>query len=307
MRFRPIPDNTTFGFMSLRRYSFPLSALLSMVSVLAFLVWGLNTGIDFRGGILVEVRAVGGLIDSASIREQLEDMQIGEIQLQEFGDGSDVSIRISNPKDSDEKAQQQIVERVKQTLGQGYEFRRTEIVGPRVSSELVRDGTLGTLIAIVGILIYLWFRFEWQFAVGAVIATLHDLVLTIGFFAIFQLDFDLTSVAAGLTIIGYSLNDTVVVFDRIRELMRKYKKIPIGELLDLAINSTLSRTIFTSVTTLLAMGALVVFGGQVLKSFALAMTFGIVIGTYSSIFIAAPILIYLGLTAQPSQTTETEK
>jgi preprotein translocase subunit SecF len=176
-----------------------------------------------------------------------------------------------------------------------YDFRRVEVVGPRVSGELVQSGTLGILLSLVAILAYLWFRFEWQFAIGAVIATLHDIVLTMGFFGLTQIEFNMTSIAAILTIIGYSLNDTVVVYDRIRETMRKYKRLPIGDLLDKAMNDTLTRTIVTGVSTGLALLALTFFGGEVLKSFTYAMLFGLVVGTYSSVFIAAPILIYLGL------------
>ena len=194
-----------------------------------------------------------------------------------------------------DKAQAEVVVKLRSVFDDKYEFRRVEVVGPRVSEELVQNGTIGVLLAILVILIYLWFRYEWQFAVGAVIATMHDLVLTIGFYAVTQLQFDQTSIAAILTIIGYSLNDTVVVYDRVRELLRKYKKIHIDEILDLSMNSTLSRTVITSVTTILALIALAIFGGDVIRGFCLAMLFGVVIGTYSSIFIAAPILIYLGV------------
>jgi preprotein translocase SecF subunit len=292
------PDNPSFGFMRFRPWSFSFSGVVSILALLAFWMIGFNTGIDFKGGILMEARSTQGAADIASLRELLEDIDIGEVQLQEFGQPSDVLIRISS-KDQSEAAQQQTITYVKSTLGEtNYEFRRVEVVGARVSQELVRDGIIGVLIAIFGILIYLWFRFEWQFAVGAMIATVHDLVLTIGFLAVMQLDFDLSAVAAILTIIGYSLNDTVVVFDRIRELMRRYKRIGMPELLDLAMNSTLSRTILTSVTTFLAVMALAIWGGSSVKTFAYSMAFGIFVGTYSSIFIAAPLLIYLGLTPQ---------
>jgi preprotein translocase SecF subunit len=184
---------------------------------------------------------------------------------------------------------------MRETFANEYEFRRTEVVGPRVSSELVQSGTLGVILALVTILAYLWFRFEWQYAIGAVVATLHDIVLTIGFFAVTQIEFNMTSIAALLTIMGYSLNDTVVVYDRIRETLRKYKRVPIGELLDQAINDTLTRTIVTGLSTALAVIALAIFGGDVLRSFSYTILFGLVVGTYSSVFIAAPILVYLGL------------
>jgi preprotein translocase subunit SecF len=296
---RIVPDDTKFGFMRFRRLSFPFSALLSVVAVFCFFFVSMNFGIDFTGGTLIEMQARSGKSDIHSVRQAATDLAVGEIEVQEFGDKGDVSIRFGlQPGASEqerEKAQQAAMERFKQTFGKDYEFRRVEVVGPRVSGELVQSGTVGVVLSIVGVLIYLWFRFEWQFAVGAVIATLHDLVLTIGFFAISQLEFNMTSIAAILTIVGYSLNDTVVVFDRIRELLRKYKRMPTDELLDISINSTLSRTIMTSVTTMLALLALVLFGGEVIKSFSYAMMFGVVVGTYSSIFIAAPVLIYLGL------------
>ncbi|MFZ4533816.1 MAG: protein translocase subunit SecF, partial [Alsobacter sp.] len=288
-----------FGFMRFRRVSFPFSALLSLVSVFCFFFVSMNFGIDFTGGTLIEMQSRAGKADIAAVREATHDLSLGEVEVQEFGDKGEVSIRFGlqpgGTQQEKERAQQAALERVKAVFEKDYEFRRTEVVGPRVSGELVQSGTLGVVLAILGVLIYLWFRFEWQFAVGAVIATMHDLVLTIGFFAITQLEFNMTSIAAILTIVGYSLNDTVVVFDRIRELLRKYKRMPVEELLDLSINSTLSRTIMTSVTTMLALLALVLFGGQVIQSFSYAMMFGVIVGTYSSIFIAAPVLIYLGV------------
>jgi len=190
-----------------------------------------------------------------------------------------------------------VVSTLRDVFESDYDIRRVEVVGPRVSAELVQSGTLGVVMAIFGVLVYLWFRFEWHFAIGAVIATLHDLVMAIGFFAITQIEFNMTSIAALLTILGYSLNDTVVIYDRIRESMRKYKKISVYEVLDVAVNATLSRTILTSVTTLLALMALAALGGEIIKGFAYAMIFGLVVGTYSSIFVAAPILIYLGVRA----------
>jgi preprotein translocase subunit SecF len=290
---RIVPDNTAFGFMAFKRFSFPLSALLSAVSVAAFLLIGLNFGIDFTGGTLIEMKALSGKADTATVRQLSGDLELGEVEVQEFGSSGEVSLRFGL-QPGGEKGQQEVVEKVKQIFSTTYEFRRVEVVGPRVSGELVQSGILGVVLSVLGVLVYLWFRFEWQFAVGAVIATLHDLVLTIGFFAITQIEFNMTSIAAILTIVGYSLNDTVVVFDRIRELLRKYKKMPIAQLLDLSINSTLSRTVMTSVTTSLALLALVLFGGAVISSFSYAMIFGVLIGTYSSIFIASPVLIYLG-------------
>ncbi len=291
---RLVPDNTKFPFMRFRRWSFPFSALASIVSIVAFLWLGMNFGIDFKGGTVVELQAKAQQANVASIREQASKLGLGDVEVQEFGGPRDVLLRVSLQEGGD-RAQAEVVVKLRQVFEKDYEFRRVEVVGPRVSQELVQNGTIGVLLAILVILIYLWFRYEWQFAVGAVIATLHDLLLTIGFFAITQIQFDQTSIAAILTIIGYSLNDTVVVYDRVRELLRKYKKIKLFELLDLSMNSTLSRTIITSMTTIIALIALAIFGGDAIQGFCLTMLFGILVGTYSSIFIAAPILIYLGV------------
>jgi preprotein translocase subunit SecF len=291
---RLVPDNTKFGFMRFRRVSFPFSALASIVSVVAFLWLGMNVGIDFKGGTVVELQAKAERADVALIRDQASKLNIGDVEVQEFGGPRDVLLRVGL-QDGGDKAQAEVVIKLRQTFESAYEFRKVEVVGPRVSQELVQNGTVGVLLAILTILIYLWFRYEWQFAVGAVIATMHDLVLVIGFYAVTQIQFDQTSIAAILTVIGYSLNDTVVVYDRVRELLRKYKKIKLFELLDLSMNSTLPRTIITSVTTILSLIALSIFGGDAIWGFCIALLFGVVIGTYSSIFVAAPILIYLGV------------
>jgi preprotein translocase subunit SecF len=297
---RLVPDDTRYPFMRWRRLSFPFSALLSIVAVILFFTVGLNFGIDFRGGTLIEVRSKTPTADLAAMRGTLGDLGLGEVQLQEFGGPADVLIRVAQ-QPGGEAAQQAVVEKVRAALGDGYEYRRVEVVGPRVSGELVQSGIIGVGLALVGIWLYLWFRFEWQFAIGAMIATMHDIVLTIGFYSVTQLDFDLSSIAAILTIAGYSLNDTVVVYDRIRELLRRYKKMLIAELLDISVNSTLPRTVITSVTTFLAMLALTVFGGEVIQSFTRAMLFGIVVGVYSTTFVAAPILIYLGVRTQTAE------
>lgn len=291
---RIVPDNTKFGFMRFRRFSFPFSAIASIVSVVAFLWIGLNVGIDFKGGTVVELQARGERANVATIRDEANRFGFGDVEVQEFGGPRDVLLRVGLQEGGD-RAQADVVAKLRQAFEKDYDFRKVEVVGPRVSQELVQNGTVGVLLAILAILIYLWFRYEWQFAVGAVIATMHDLVLTIGFFAVTQIQFDQTSIAAILTIIGYSLNDTVVVYDRVRELLRKYKKIRLFELLDLSMNSTLPRTVITSVTTILALIALSIFGGDAIWGFCIALLFGVVIGTYSSIFVAAPILIYLGV------------
>jgi preprotein translocase subunit SecF len=291
---RIVPDGTTFGFMRFRRVSFPFSAALSVLSVILFIFVGMNFGIDFRGGSVLEIKAKSGTADLAQLRQSVQTLGLGDVEVQGFGTPADAIVRVGLQPGGD-AAQPQAAAKVKNLLGDAYEYPRTEVVGPRVSGELVQSGTLGVVVAVLAVLIYLWFRFEWQFAIGAVIATLHDLVLTIGFFSITQLEFNMTSIAAILTIVGYSLNDTVVVLDRIREMMKRYKRMDISQMLDISINTTLSRTIMTSLTTFLALCALVAFGGQVIKSFSISMMFGVVIGTYSSIFIAAPVLIYLGV------------
>ena len=292
---RIVPDDTHFDFTQFRRISFPISATLSIVAIVLFFTHGLNFGIDFKGGTLMEVRAKSGTADIAAMRTTLDGLRLGEVQLQQFGGPSDVLLRVAEQPGGD-KAQQAAVDKIRGALGDSVEYRRVEVVGPRVSGELLGWGMAGLMLAIGAILFYLWFRFEWQFALGAMIANVHDIVLTIGFMSITQVDFDLTSIAALLTILGYSLNDTVVIYDRIREMLRRYKKMPMPQLLNESINSTLSRSIITHVTVTLALLALLLFGGTAIHSFTAVMMFGVVlVGTYTSIFIAAPILIYLGV------------
>lgn len=292
---RIVPDDTKFDFMQFRRISFPISALLTIAAIVLYFTHGLNFGIDFKGGTLLEIQSKSGPADIAKLRAQLGGLGFGDVQLQQFGGPSDVLIRLAEQPGGD-AGQQAAVQKVRATLGDSVEYRRVEVVGPRVSSELLAYGVLGLMLAILGILIYLWFRFEWQFALGAMIANIHDIVLTIGFMSVAQIDFDLTSIAALLTILGYSLNDTVVIYDRIREMLRRYKKMPMPELLNASINSTLSRSIITHVTVTLALFALLLFGGKAIHSFTATMMFGVVlVGTYTSIFIAAPLLIYLGV------------
>jgi preprotein translocase subunit SecF len=294
---RIVPDDTHFDFTQFRRISFPISATLSILAIVLFFTHGLNFGIDFKGGTLLEVRAKSGTADLAAMRASLGKLDLGEVQLQQFGGPAEVLIRVAEQPGGD-TAQQEAVNKVRGALGETVDYRRVEVVGPRVSGELLAYGMLGLMLAILGILIYLWFRFEWQFALGAMIANVHDIVLTIGFMSISQVDFDLTSIAALLTILGYSLNDTVVIYDRIREMLRRYKKMPMPQLLNESINSTLSRSIITHATVTLALLALLLFGGQAIHSFTAVMMFGVVlVGTYTSIFIAAPILIYLGVGA----------
>ncbi|HEY4863145.1 MAG TPA: protein translocase subunit SecF [Xanthobacteraceae bacterium] len=292
---RLVPDDTKFDFMRFRRISFPVSAALSILALVFYFTHGLNFGIDFKGGTLIEVQSKAGPLDIAQMRTTLDGLGLGEIQLQEFGDRGEVLIRVSQQPGGD-AAQQAVVDKVKGALGDTVDYRRVEVVGPRVSNELLGYGTIGIVFAIFAILIYLWFRFEWQFALGAMIANVHDLVLTIGFMSVTQIDFDLTSIAALLTILGYSLNDTVVIYDRIREMLRRYKKLSMADLLNISINATLSRSIITHVTVAAGLLSLLLFGGHAIHSFTATMMFGVVlVGTYTSVFIASPILIYLGV------------
>ncbi|MDX8477987.1 protein translocase subunit SecDF [Mesorhizobium sp. VK24D] len=300
-----IPPGTKIPFMGIRRWTFALSSTLSIISVVGFLTLGINYGIDFKGGSLIEVQSKQGDADLGDIRTRLSELNIGEIQVQQFGAPNDVLIRVGT-QGAGENAEQTVIDKVRGELQDQYNFRRVEVVGPTVSGELAKQGTIAMLIALVGILLYVWFRFEWQFAVGAIVATVHDVVMTIGFFVISGLEFNQSSLAAILTIIGYSLNDTIVVYDRVREDLRRYKKMPLPQLLNNAINETLSRTTLTSVTTSLALLALVLFGGEVIRSFTLAMLFGVVFGTYSSIFIAAPLLILFKLRPQATTGEETK-
>ena len=292
---RIVPDDTKFDFMRFRRISFPVSAMLSIAAILLYFFHGLNFGIDFIGGTLIEVQTKAGPADLAKMRSTIGSLQLGEFQLQQFGAPDDVLIRISEQPGGDE-AQQAAVRKVRGALGNDVDYRRVEVVGPSVSTELLAYGTIGLVLAIVAILIYLWFRFEWQFALGAMIANVHDLVLTVGFMSLTRIDFDLTSIAALLTILGYSLNDTVVIYDRIREMLRRYKRMPMPDLLNASVNATLSRSIVTHVTVAMSLLALLLFGGQAIHSFTATMMFGVVlVGTYTSVFIASPILIYLGV------------
>jgi preprotein translocase subunit SecF len=292
---RIVPDDTKFDFMRFRRISFPISAALSIVAILLYFFHGLNFGIDFVGGTLIEVQSKSGPADLAKMRAALSGLGLGEVQLQEFGGPADVLIRVAQ-QPGGEAAQQAAIGKVREALGSEVDYRRVEVVGPRVSSELLAMSTIGLGLAIFAILIYLWFRFEWQFSLGAMIANVHDLVLTIGYMSLTQIDFDLSSIAALLTILGYSLNDTVVIYDRIREMLRRYKRMSMPDLLNISVNSTLSRSIITHVTVTLALLALLLFGGHAIHSFVATMIFGVVlVGTYTSVFIAAPILIYLGV------------
>jgi preprotein translocase subunit SecF len=290
---RFVPRNTKIPFVPWRRYAFTFSGLLVLGSILAFLTMGLNFGIDFRGGILIEVRTPQAA-DIPAMRQQLGSLGLGDVSIQEFGAPNDVLVRIQRQQ-GDEKAQLAAADQMKQALGEGMQYRRVEFVGPTVGAELIQAGILAVGLALLSILVYIWLRFEWQFGICALVALMHDVISTIGLFAVISHEFNLSTVAAVLTIAGYSINDTVVVFDRIRENLRKYKKMPLPELLNQTINETLSRTTMTSFTTLLSVLAIYFFGGPVLADFALAMIWGILIGTYSSIFVGTPLLLYVSI------------
>jgi len=287
--------NTSIGFIRHRTVAMALSAVLVVGSIMVFLANGLNFGIDFRGGTLIEASSESA-VDLAELRGRLGALDLGEVQIQEFGKETDVLIRIAEREGATDASNYlSAVGRVRAELSSDFDVRRVEIVGPQVSAELIQTGVMAVLAAIASMLIYIWFRFEWQFSVGAVLALVHDVALTIGLFALLQLDFNLSILAAILTIVGYSMNDTVVVYDRVRENLRKYKKMGLAELLNIAINETLSRTVMTSVTTMLALLALYILGGEVIRGFTFAMIWGVIVGTYSSIFIASPLLMMLGV------------
>ncbi|MEX2693719.1 protein translocase subunit SecDF [Rhizobium mongolense] len=287
-------DGTNIRFMGIRRYSFTALAALSLFSMLAVTTIGMNLGIDFTGGSVIEVRSKQGPADLEDIRSRLSQLNIGDIQARRLRDAANAIIRIE-AQGGGENAEQSAITLVRSELADQYDFRRVEVVGPAVSGELTKTATLGVLASLAAILVYIWFRFEWQFAVGAIIATLHDVILTLGSFVVTGIEFNLTSIAALLVIVGYSLNDTVVVYDRMRENLKHFRRMPLPILIDASINQTLSRTILTSATTLLALLALYLFGGEVIRSFALVMLFGVAVGTFSSIYIAAPVLILFRL------------
>jgi preprotein translocase subunit SecF len=297
-----IPDHTTIDFVGVRFYAFGIDGLLVIISLISLLFHGLNFGIDFTGGVLVEVKSAQS-IDIGAMRTRVDSLGFAEAQLQYFGGGecempvnSCVLIRVqpqANGNANANASDQAVVNTLRTALGNAYAFRRTEVVGPKVSDELKNAGILATVIAVLMIGVYVAVRFEWQYGVAAIVATGHDVFVTAGLYSLLHLDFTLTSVAALLTLAGYSVNDTVVVFDRIRENRRRYKRMPLKELINLSTNQTLTRTVLTSVTTSLSIIPLLLFGGPTLFDFTAAILFGIVVGTFSSIYVAAALLIYL--------------
>ncbi len=293
-RLKLIPDNSSFPFLNLFKFGFAFSTILIALSVGSFLYQGLNLGIDFKGGILIEAKSKQGSADVQRLRSELEEMSFGEVSIQLFGAEDEVLIRIQK-QEGDEQAQVQVIKEVNALISDGYTVRRTEFVGPTIGAELTQKGILAVVSALAAIMIYIWFRFEWQYSIAAILALSHDVISTIGFFSLTSFEFNLATIAAILTIAGYSINDTVVVFDRIRENFRRYKSWEQNDIINKSLNETLSRTVMTSVTTALALIAIMVFGGPVLRDFAAAMLWGVLIGTYSSIFIAAGVLTYVAL------------
>ena len=291
---RKLPLNPKIDFLGRRKLFLVFSACLMAASLAAVAIQGLNLGVDFRGGILIEIQTEAPA-DLADLRRRLGALDLGQVTLQEFGATNDVLINVERQQ-GDEKAQIKAIEAVKTELGGLVaEYRRVEFVGPKVGGELKQAGLLATVLALAGIGVYIWFRFEWQFAAAALTALIHDIISTLGFFALIKIEFNLATLAAVLTIAGYSINDTVVIFDRVRETLRKYKKLYILDLLNLSLNGTLTRTLLTSVTTLIALICLFAFGGQVIRGFSAGLIWGILIGTYSSIGLAVPLLSFMNL------------
>jgi preprotein translocase SecF subunit len=306
MRWKPvrlIPDDTKYPFMRWSRFGFFLSGILCAASIIIFATVGLRYGIDFKGGSVITIRTQQPA-ELDKLRAELSALNLGAVELQQYGSPNDVLIRLE-AQTGGEAAEQSAQKQVREALGSTVEIRSTETVGAKVSEELTQQATGAVMLSIFFVLFYLWVRFEWQFAMGAVISLLHDVVLSIGLFCIIRLEFNLTIIAAILTIIGYSLNDTVVVFDRIREYLRRYKSMGLADLIDHSINSVLPRTVLTSLATMMALLALYFFGGEVIRGFAFAMIWGVVVGTYSSIFIASPVMILLG-TKRESVSAETK-
>ena len=291
---RWIKRGLKIDFLKIKNIATILS-VIAIISSLFFLVYkNLNFGIDFKGGTLIELKKDNDLT-IAEIRNQLSDLNIGDIQIQTFGSDNIILIRIENSSNLVANADMNTIELIRSNLGNDITIQRTEIVGPKVSSELIQKGVIAIVIAVFLMLFYIWIRFEWQFSIGAVTALIHDVIITMGIFSLLQIEFNLSIIAALLTIIGYSMNDTVVVYDRIRENLRKYKQMNIYELINQSLNETMSRTLLTSVTTLLALFSLYFLGGEVLRGFTLAMIIGVFIGTYSSIFIASQMILYLNV------------
>jgi len=296
-----VPDNTNIRFVRLRHWAFGLTALLTILAVALVLARGLNLGVDFVGGLMIEAKFEQPA-QLERVRSSVERLDVGDVGLQQFGDPNSVSIRLPLPDSTDEGATNAVVRKVQAALSAQYPgvaFPRYDTVSGKVSDELIRNGILAVLLAVFGIAVFSWLRYEWQFGVSTFVAIAHDVLMTLGFFALTRMEFDLNIVAAVLTIVGYSINDKMVIDDRIRENMRKYRKMDMPELIDLSVNETLPRTVMTMITVMLALGSLLLFGGHVLRGFTAAMMLGIVVGTYSSVYVSSSLLITLGVRPQP--------
>ena len=269
-----------------------LSAFLITISLFFLIFKGLNFGIDFKGGTLIELRSMDTKISVSSLRDRFNQMDLGDVSVKKFGNDTDFLIKFEN-KDNKKNIIEEVKNNLDSSFGNNFDFRRVENVGPKVSAELLKSGIIAISVALILMLIYIWVRFEWQFSLGAILALFHDVIVTLGLFSILSLEINLSIIAAVLTIVGYSMNDTVVIFDRVRENLKKYSDIKIFELTNISINETLSRTLITSITTLLALFSIFFFGGEILKGFSLAMIFGVIFGTYSSIYIANTVLVRL--------------
>ena len=272
-----------------------VSFFLILASIILLIFKGLNFGVDFKGGTLIELRTSDQKISISKLRKALLNMNLGDVSVKKFGNENDYLIKFEKKKKNQKNFIGSLKKDLINELGENFVFRRVENVGPKVSSELMKSGIIAIISSLLAMLFYIWLRFEWQFSIGAIVAVFHDVLITLGFFSLFNLEINLSIVAAVLTIVGYSMNDTVVIFDRVRENLRKYSDIKIFDLTNISINETLSRTIITSITTLLALLSIYFFGGQILKGFSLAMILGVIFGTYSSIFIANPVLVYLNV------------
>lgn len=294
--FSWVTKDTTIDFLKYRKLGYALSIAMCIISILSIAFKGFNYGIDFSGGILVEIKS-SSQIDMEQIRKDLEHVALEDINLQSIGDSGDEMMIRAQTVEQDEKAQMAAVNKIKEVLGDSYDYRKVELVGPQVGDELKRAGVVASLIAVLAITLYIWFRFEWQFAVGAMVGLFHDLITTVGLLSLLNFDISLTTVAAILTLAGYSVNDTVVNYDRIRENLRKYKKMPQYELLNKSTNDIFSRTILTGITTLLASVALFAFGGDALRSFSFVIVWGVIVGTYSSIYVSTTMMNLFNLRA----------
>ena len=301
MKFSQINFNKYFKVFNI------FSILLVVFSLILLIFKGLNYGVDFKGGTLIELRATDKQITISQLRQSFLNMDLGDVSVKEFGKNNDFLIKFEKKNNDNSNFIGEIKEKLTQSIGSGFNFRRVENVGPKVSAELLRSGIIAIGLSLAAMLLYIWIRFEWQFSLGAILALFHDVILTLGVFSLFSFEINLSIVAAVLTIVGYSMNDTVVIFDRVRENLNKFSDIKIFDLTNISINETLSRTIITSVTTLLALVSIYIFGGEILKGFSLAMILGVIFGTYSSIYIANPILILLNVSQKTILKEEKDK